>query len=130
MSPTTQCGLGRAEGRQRKMEVFVAAIDALLLLDAPDDPDVADALVSLRVTAGIAAADVICCARLGRHAIGSDHHDAVSLLKQVDRSLSNHLRRLLEMKPKAQYGSFAVSQRELTTSARAADALVAAAREA
>lgn len=67
MSSTMECGPGHADGRRRKMEVFVAAIDALLLLDAPDDSDVADALVSLRVTAGVAAADVICCARLGLH---------------------------------------------------------------
>jgi len=130
MSPTTECGPGHADGRRRKMEVFVAAADTLLLLDAPDDPDVADALVSLRVTAGIAAADVICCVRLGRHATGSNHNDAVALLRPVDGSLANHLRRLLQMKPKAQYGSLAVSQRELATSERAASALVAAAREA
>ena len=111
------------------MDVFVAAGEALLLLDAPDDPDVADALVSLRITAGIAAADVIVCARLGFHSTGPNHNDAVTLLGQVDRRLASHLRRLLDLKPKAQYGSFAVSQQELTTSARATDALVAAARE-
>lgn len=130
MSSTTECGPGHAAGRRRKMEVFVAAADALLLLDAPEDPDVADALVSLRVTAGIAAADVICCARLGRHSIGSNHDDAVALLTAIDSSLANHLRRLLQLKPKAQYGSLAVSRRELKTSARAVDALVAAARDA
>lgn len=130
MSSTMECGPGHADGRRRKMEVFVAAIDALLLLDAPDDPDVADALVSLRVTAGVAAADVICCARLGLHSTSPNHSDAVALLKPVDGTLANHLRRLLQMKPKAQYGSLAVSGRELKTSARAVEALVAAAREA
>lgn len=110
------------------MESFVDAVDALLLMDAPDDPDVADAIVSLRVTAGIAAADVICCARLGRHSAGANHRDAIALLKLVDGALANHLRRLLQMKPKAQYGALTVSGRELTTSARAVEALVAAAR--
>lgn len=129
MSSTVDCGPGHADGRRRKMEVFVAAIDALLLLDAPDDPEVADALVSLRVTAGIAATDVICCARLGRHSTSANHHDAVALLRTVDGSLANHLRRLLQMKPKAQYGALAVSGRELRTSARAVEVLVAAARE-
>lgn len=129
MSPTTACGPGHADGRRRKMEVFVAAADALLLLDAPGDPDVADALVSLRITAGIAASDVLCCVRLGRHSTGGNHNDAVALLASIDRSLANHLRRLLQIEPKAQYGSLAVSQRELTTSARATGALIAAARE-
>lgn len=129
MSPTVDCGPGHADGRRRKMEVFVAAAEALLLFEGQDDPDVADALVSLRVTAGIAAADVICCSRLGRHATGRNHAEAVALLRQVDATLANHLRRLLNMKPKAQYGALAVSAQELRTSGRAADALLAAARE-
>lgn len=110
------------------MEVFVAATDALLVLDQPDDPDIADALVSLRVSAGVAAADVLCCRRLGRHATGPDHAEAVQLLGSVDRTLANHLRRLLQLKPKAQYSALRVSVRELRTSERAVDALVAAAR--
>lgn len=129
MSSTVACAPGHAQGRRRKMEVFVDAIDTLLLLETPDDPDVADAIVSLRVTAGIAAADVICCARLGRHSTSSKHGDGVTLLKPVDGTLANHLRRLLQMKSKAQYGSLAVSERELKTSARAVEALVAAAHE-
>jgi len=35
-----------------------------------EDQDIADAYVTLCVQAGIAAADVICCARLGEHAQG------------------------------------------------------------
>lgn len=111
------------------MEVFIDAIDTLLLLEAPDDPDVAAAIVSLRVTAGIAATDVICCTRLGRRSTSSNHGDAVALLKAVDGTLAHHLRRLLQMKPKAQYGSLAISERELRTSARSVEVLVAAARE-
>lgn len=111
------------------MEGFVAAAEALTLFDDQDDPDVADALVSLRINAGIAAADVICCRRLGHHSNGTNHNDAVTLLKQVDKALANHLRRLLQIKPKAQYSSLAVSSHEVKTSERAAQALVAAARE-
>lgn len=129
MSTTVDCSPGHADGRRRKMEVFVAAIDTLLLLESSDDPDVADAIVSLRVTAGIAAADVICCARLGHHSTSTEHSDAIGLLRPVDAALANHLRRLLQMKPKAQYGALAVSQREVRTSARALEALVTAARE-
>jgi hypothetical protein len=128
MSPTVECGPGHAEGRRRRMEVFVDAVDTLLLLESTDDPDVADAIVSLRVTAGIAAADVICCARLGRRARGANHRDAVGLLGSVDKALANHLRRLLQLKPKAQYGALAVSGHELRTSARAVETLVEAAR--
>lgn len=104
MSSTVECGSGHTDGRRRKMEVFADAIDTLLLLESPDDPDVADAIVSLRVTAGIAAADVICCARLGRHSTSSNHRDAVALLKTVDGTLASHLRRLLQMKPRHSTG--------------------------
>lgn len=130
MTRTVDCGHGHTDGRRRKMEAFVAAAEGLALFDAQDDPDVTDALVSLRVNAGIAAADVICCRRLGHHAVGSDHNDAVALLSRVDKTLGNHLRRLLQMKPKAQYSALAVSNQELKTSQRASDALVAAARDA
>ena len=49
-----------------------------------DDGDLADAYVTLCVHAGIAAADVICCTALGKHATGDDHNHAVALLRQVD----------------------------------------------
>lgn len=39
---------------------------------ADDSNDVADAYVTLCVHAGIAAADVICCKRLGEHSRGED----------------------------------------------------------
>ena len=129
MNSTVECGPGHADGRRRKMEIFVDAIDTLMLLESPDNPDVTDAVVSLRVTAGIVAADVICCTRLGGHSTSTNHGDAVALLKPVDATLANHLRRLLQMKPKAQYGALAVSARELKTSARAVEVLVAAARD-
>jgi hypothetical protein len=47
---------------------------------ADEAADVADAYVTLLVHAGIAASDVICCARLGEHAQGDNHVEAVALL--------------------------------------------------
>jgi hypothetical protein len=38
-----------------------------------------------RVHAGVAAADVICCIALGKHAIGEDHHEARDLLVPAAR---------------------------------------------
>lgn len=56
-------------GRLAKARQFAdAAHDVLALAGEADD--VADAFVTLAVHAGIAAADVICCVRLGRHARG------------------------------------------------------------
>lgn len=129
MSRTTECVPGHTDGRRRKMEVFAAAATTLELFDGPDDPDVSDALISMRVHAGIAAADVTCCARLGHHASGEDHTAAVELLAKVDRRLASHLRRLLGVKTKAQYSAMPVSNQDLVTSARASSALLDAARQ-
>lgn len=42
-----------------------------------------DAYVPLCVHAGIAASDVVCCAKLGEHAQGENHDEAVGLLAPV-----------------------------------------------
>lgn len=80
------------------------------------------------VLAGIAAADAICCLRLGRRAAGSDHMDAVPLLGQVDRALSRQLSTLLGTKPAAHYGESFIGGPTLARALRAMDALVAAAQ--
>ena len=51
---------------------------------ADDESDLCDSHVTLCVHAGIAAADVICCARLGRHAHGENHDEAIGLIEKVD----------------------------------------------
>ena len=70
------------EGRLAKANQFVAvARDVADLADQAKD--VADAYVTLLVHAGIAAADVICCARRGEYAHGVDHNDAIALSETV-----------------------------------------------
>lgn len=56
-----------------------------------------------RRTVGIAAADAICAARLGEHARGENHDEAVALLSTVDKAAAAHLRALLGMKTLAGY---------------------------
>lgn len=55
------------------------------------------------VHAGVAAADAICCARLGEMARGEDHRAAVGLVGKVDKALANDLGTLLGMKTRAGY---------------------------
>ena len=79
---TRHCDDATALGRLRKAEQFLEA--AVTIRDlADDEADVGDALVTMCVHAGIAAADVLCCAALGVHAQGDDHGDAVGLLATV-----------------------------------------------
>lgn len=128
MSPKhAPCPKAMRAGRLRKAEQFFAAGgDVLALADAHHD--VGDAYVTLCVHAGIAAADVMCCAALGQHSLGEDHREAVALLKQVDKDAAKHLETLLTLKTKAAYTSSAVSAADVKRAERAAASLVETAR--
>ena len=83
--------------------------------------------------ASIAAADVVCCKRIGQYAIGGDSHsDAIGLLgtvKQPDGSaLAKRLKQVLDVKTKAAYTHRSVTAAERRRAQRAAEALVQAAR--
>ncbi len=97
-----------------------ATVEAL----ADDANDVADAYVTLCVHAGIAAADVICCKRLGEHSLGEDHNAAVALVGRASRTAAKNLRDLLAMKTKAGYSAAPVSGADYKRAGRAARALV------
>jgi len=66
---TRPCSAEIRRGRLRKAEQFADAANLIQEYVDTDDDD-ADAYVTLCVHAGIAASDVICCARLGEHAKG------------------------------------------------------------
>jgi hypothetical protein len=115
------------EGRLGKANQFVAvARDVAELADQAQD--VADAYVTLLVHAGIAAADVICCARLGEYAHGANHNDAIALLKKADAGAARHLETLLKMKTRVGYGHTPASSEDLKKAQRAGDALLKTAR--
>lgn len=106
MSPldaTRPCDAGHARRRLKQARVFAEVVE---LDPEPTDAAMRSAVVSNAVLAGIAAADAICCTRLGRHAVGSDHQAAVRLLHQVadmGTGSAKHLANLLSIKFKAQY---------------------------
>jgi len=108
-------------GRLNKANEFHKA--AVLLED--DSPN---ASIDLLVDAGIAAADVICCARLGVHATGENHNEASLLLKQAEAGMEKHLRTLLNLKTKVAYTHQPATTDEHKKASRAAEALVEAAR--
>lgn len=94
---------------------------------AEDEADVLDACVTLLVHGGIAAADVICCSRLGKHAQGTHHREAVELLAAVDRDLAQDLGVILGMKTRAGYSAIATTAEKYRRALRATDRLVDAA---
>lgn len=115
------------ERRLSKAEQFADA--ARTVLDLADEADaVADAFVTLAVHAGIAAADVICCARLGAYHYGERHQDAVALLKEADVDAAKSLGVLLGMKTLAGYSDTPIPREKRVRAERAMDALLATAR--
>ncbi len=108
---------------------FLAQAEVILAV-ADDDEVVADPAITLLIHAGIAASDAICCARLGEHARGESHRDAVGLLRTVDKGCADDLQVLLGMKAQAGYIAQATSPQDLIRASRAARRLVEAARQA
>lgn len=129
MPRTVACTPATRSGRRAKAEQFAGAAEVVRTL-ANEAADVADAYVTLLVHAGIAASDVICCARLGVHAMGDNHTEAVKLLASaVDNKLAGDLDTLLGVKTKAGYSERPVSATDITRAERAADRLLQAMRE-
>ncbi len=125
--PETPCDAQVRAGRLAKAQQFLAA--ATSIEDSVSN-DIADAYVTLCVHAGIAAADVICFARLGRHSQG-DNHEAAALLKKANGADSaRRLEVLLRMKSKAGYTHLPSSITDAKQAGRAAKNLVEAAERA
>ena len=122
---TKRCTDGDRRGRLDKARQFLEAAD--LVEAVADDDDLLDAHVTLCVHAGIAAADVVCCARLGEHATGRNHDAAVTLIGRVDRALATDLSKLLGMKTKAGYSAVKASPATSKAAGRSAARLVTAA---
>lgn len=110
------------QGRLAKAKQFLRVADDAR--EIYDGENIGDAVVTLYVHAGIAAADAICAAALGKHAKGPDHHNAVALLASVDGLASKSLSVLLGMKTRAGYGHDPISVAKLISAERAARLLV------
>ena len=120
---TTPAGESVRLGRLAKALQFKAVADDALAL-AQDGSDVADAVVTLFVHAGIAASDAPCARKLHVHSKGSDHMEAVALLRTVNQTASQHLKRLLSMKTRAGYGNDPATNEQLQLAERSASALI------
>lgn len=130
MTPKTQrtkeCTPTERAGRLQQAEGFWADAEDLAALGEASP----NSIVTLYVHAGIAAADVICCAKLGEYSNTANHSDAQNLLKKADPTLEVSLARLVGMKTLAGYGAAPVSAARVTTARTAAEKLLTAARRA
>jgi len=113
-------------GRLVNAEQFLDAAKIVEVM--ADEDDLLDAQITLCVHAGIAAADVICCSRLGHHSSSQDHRKAVTLLAKAAQEVSADFGRLLQMKTRSGYGPLRSSATTAKSAMRIADRLVEAAR--
>jgi hypothetical protein len=90
--------------------------------------DSPSASVELLVLAGIAAADVVCCVRLGMHSSSESHREAVALLEKAEPHVEKHLGTLLGLKSKVAYTHLPPSTDDCKKASRTAENLVEAAR--
>lgn len=111
-----------AHRRRLALEHWAAAEDLAL------NENGASSIVSLYILAGIAAADAICCAKLGEYSRSQNHADAVAVLRRADPGLAPSLQRLLTRKTEANYGIEPLSATRVNESRSAASRLVEAAR--
>ena len=122
---TQPCGAEHARTRSRSAAKFV---EVARLVEDEDDAVTRSVAASLAVLAGIAASDAACCSALGVRSRGEDHHDAEALLATVrpgGGEAAKALRRLIDLKDKAQYGIIHVSRADLKVAMKQAEKLVA-----
>jgi hypothetical protein len=88
---------------------------------------------AVAVLGGIAAADVICCVRIGEMHRGEDHERAVSLLERAlpeGRLVRSDFQRLLSIRDRVHYQAIMVTPTEATAAIRQARRMLLAAEEA
>ena len=126
---TQVCGRSEAITRSSSAQKF---LEVARLIESEDDGALRSVAASLAVLAGIAAADAACCSALGRRSRGDDHHDAEALVAMIlpdGSEAATALRRLINLKDKAQYGIIHVSRDDLKAAMRQAERLVDFANE-
>jgi len=126
------CGPTEARARLVAARAFVSVAE--LLYAEPDDPvlPLRGVAAAVAVLGGIAAADAICCVRLGEMSRGPDHDQAVDLLvraKPEGTRVRNDLVRLLGIKDKVHYQAIIVTPTEAAAAMRQAKRLLRAAED-
>ncbi|MFZ2526973.1 MAG: hypothetical protein WAX14_04855 [Rhodococcus sp. (in: high G+C Gram-positive bacteria)] len=123
MAGQRDCDSVITAGRMSKANEFFDAADHL-------GEEMSNAAGDLYIDAGIAAADVLCCVRLGVHSNTGNHSEAVALLERADSGSERHLNTLLNVKNKTAYTHQDLTAAELKKMNRAAEHLLEAAKQA
>ena len=103
---TQDCGRQDARNRLAQAEKYLEV--AGLVLEDESSATYSGVAASLAVLSGIAASDAACCAKLGKRARGQSHTEAIEVLETVapdGQEMANDLRRILQRKDDAHYGT-------------------------
>lgn len=131
MTPrTVKADAAKKQGRLDAAKQFTLAAEIVHEFVDDAEEDLTNAYVTLCVHAGIAAADVICAARLGEYARGDIHNEAVGLLAKADKAAAKDLDVLLGLKTMAGYGTTTIRGDRVKRATRAMSALMEAAKSA
>jgi hypothetical protein len=130
---TIKAGAEEAKARLNSARAFVSVAD--LVYAEPDDPvlPLRGVAAAVAVLGGIAAADAICCVRLGEMFRGEDHAQALDLLARAHPEgarVKNDFVRLLGVKDMVHYQAIIVTPTEAATAIRQAKRILMAAEEA
>ena len=126
MTREAPCGPAEARRRARMARTYLDVAEQAALGETDEGRNVA---AGNAVLAAIAAADALCCLRLGRHPRGQAHQEATALLRTIrpdGAGRAKDLTTVLGIKDAAHYGTVFVSRTVL----RATTRLVAAAETA
>jgi hypothetical protein len=107
----SHCGRPEARARLAQAKKFIDV--ARLCAEDDSDDSLAQVAAALAVLAGIAASDAACCAKLQQRSRGQDHHDAETLVSSIHPGgdvMAKDLRRLLNEKDNAHYGTMLVGR--------------------
>ena len=117
---------GREEAAAR-LRIARKYLDVAELADSELGMATNNVVAGVCVLAGIAAADALCLSALGDRYAGTDHAEAVTLLRTVDRRAADDLAKLVRLKPAAHYGHSFISDTDRKKALQAAQHLVEAA---
>lgn len=123
--PTRKGTRTEAAGRRRVAEKYLEVAG----IASTEDGTAINVTIGIAVLAGIAAGDAICLAATGERYSGTDHSAAAELLARVDPARGSELADLVALKPGSHYGQALLTARDRTRALRAAEHLVADARE-
>jgi len=118
------CGRPEALARLAKAKRYLHWAEAAL---EEADHDVA---AGNAVIAAIAAADAICCVRLGTRSADDDHQAAGALLARADKDAAKALGRVLAVKHRAHYDHVPVPESAAKAAVRGARSVLDAAEAA